>query len=166
MKRVIFLVLVAAVIGGLVVWMGRPSVGTVYTRKTTDQNTIVKEWQRYQGRSLSFDYPPELQIMETEEQKAVLVGKAGVSEELVVWIRPFTDRLEELADIKMRQVKKEMYEPMVMGNDTCYRNKNAAEWVCWRQKAGEVLSVALTANSNDQELPTNFERIIKSLDWN
>lgn len=165
-KIVVGILLAAGIVTIFGWWISRPAKGNIVKRKNILEVAKINEWQLYQGRKFSFEYPPELTIGASEEVKVIMVGTGGKSWQLAVIAKEYSDDINELADIKMRKIKTETYDLFYIDDKTCYSRKEAWEKVCWWQKDDMVVSMALTANTNDPELDKVYERLVKSIRLN
>ncbi len=147
-------------------WMRQPSVGTVTTPKIEPLASQSTAWIDYQGKTFHFKYPPSLTVLSSEEKKVLLVGTVGLSQQLVVMAKDYSGNLDELSDIKMRSLKNDLYQALAIDDWRCYQKKDVWERVCWQMFGDQVVSVALTANSNDPELEKDFGKIVTSVQLN
>lgn len=146
--------------------MGKPAKGKIVYKEPGEKRSEEVAWVKYEKSvKFGFEHPTSFRISEENENRIVMVGIAGRSEQVVVNYREWRESLSELPDVQMRQRKADIYEKTnLVDGWECYAKKEGMERACLKKTETGVISVAMTANSNDEELKNVFERVVGSVE--
>ena len=129
----------------------------------------------YDGKLMSFDYDSNYILAADESavnegDKQVLYGPPGDSRRIVMVA---TDsgaiNYEDISGVKMRQLNTEIYdesEVVIDGVESLFfKKKEGFERLIVSLKDGKLLTFAMTANSNDDKMDGEFQKMVNSINW-
>jgi hypothetical protein len=168
MKKIVWVVLIGA---GL--WLGyrflnQPAVGKINYQQVSVIPTGM-EYIRYDGQGLSFAYENKYELR-GQEGNWELVGKAGVMSQVVITLgEAKSNDIEEVSGVQMRRVKTADYiEDKIDWKGTegvVFKKVEGFEETAFFLKNGKAITVAMTANSNDEEiLNAEFQKLVESME--
>jgi len=160
-------VLVGAAV--LVIYVIRaPVKGKISYQNDKSPTPLPMEYIRYDGSNISFSYENKYELRENGPS-IELVGKAGVSGHIVISVNTAkSGDIEEVSGVLMRRLKPEEYseEKINWGNTegVLFKNTKNFEISAFFLKNGKAVTVAMTANSNDEEkLINEFNKLVDSM---
>lgn len=149
--------------------LNQQSVGKINYQPKGSEKPVETEYIRYDGSGLSFSYENKYGL-QGQEGNWLLVGKAGIANQIVIMMGPArSGEIEEVSGVQMRRIKnKEYIEEKINWKETegvMFKKIEGFERTAFFLKNGKAISVAMTANSNDNQAnEAEFLKLIESME--
>lgn len=167
-KKWLILTVILIILAIIIFWGSRPSKGKIIVKKTDQISTFIKVEQQYENDYLSFKYSDDYEKT-IKENNLWLVGKSRIPESFTLICREFKNNFDEDSGVLIRRVKNNEYmeSEMVVDGVTgqYFEKKDLSERTVFILKGEVMITLSMTANSNDIELGQKFEKIIESWEW-
>lgn len=138
-----------------------------YSTTAKNPQAIVDKKQHKQGKYLGFDFWPGYELRDnlTESKDAegfLLLGPSGNSEQWTINLSPGS-KLAENSGVIMRRVKNDLYQEESFHKGWIFSKRDSVEMVYLEDGPSGLLSVAVTANTNDDRLKHKFEEFVTGI---
>lgn len=168
MKKIGGLILAVIILVAGYKLFNRPTTGKISYQSPVVAKPTKIEYIRYDGQELSFAYENKYGL-QGQEGNWTLVGKAGVTNQIVIMIGPARSAdIEEVSGVLLRRVKRMEYsEEKIDWEGTeggSFTKKEGFERTAFFVREGKAVSVAMTANSNDKDKnEAEFLKLVESM---
>lgn len=160
---------ILAIFAGVVIYFSKsPSTGKITYQTAKSPTPSPMEYVRYDTPDFSFAYENKYELRQ-DGQSFELVGKQGITSQIVLTInKTRSSDLEDVSGVLMRRNKPEEYteSTIVWGKSqgVSFSKVESFEQTAFFVKDGKSVTVAMTANSNDDTgLKEEFQKLVDSM---
>lgn len=163
-----WIVVLAGVAAGVIYVIRTPVKGKISYNPDKSPTPSPMEYIRYDGSDISFSYENKYELRENGPS-IELVGNAGVSGHIVISVNSAkSGDIEEVPGVLMRRLKPDEYiENKINWGNTegvLFEHVGSFELTVFFLKNDKAITVAMTANSNDEEkLINEFDKLVDSM---
>ena len=146
-----------------------PAKGKISYQPNKFPTPSPMEFIRYDGDDFSFAYENKYELSENGSSWQ-LIGKSGVMSQIVISVNKVKSAdIEDISGVLMRRVKKAEYtESTINWGETegiMFEHIGSFELTAFFLKDGRAVTVAMTANSNDNSgLRDEFQKLVDSME--
>jgi hypothetical protein len=146
-----------------------PAKGKISYQSDKSPIQSPMEYIRYDGNDINFSYENKYELRDNGTSLE-LVGNANVPSHIVISVNKVnTGDIEEVPGVLMRRLKNEEYnEEKINWGETegvLFNNSNNFELSAFFIKDGRAVTVAMTANSNNEtKLREEFGKLVNSME--
>jgi hypothetical protein len=167
---------ILAVVIATIIWIGsRPSKGKIVIKEPEKNRKDEIVQRQYEGKFLNFWYSSNYLVRaeeiadESRSEKVELQGETGDSSHWVILASPTsTEDLSEVSAVQFRRMKKDVYEEAEIEingiKGLFFKKKDKSELLAVVIKNEQLISVALTINSNDETTEKKFTDFVSKVE--